>query len=652
LVSQAAAPDSRLPASLKPTPPGNAAVGWRAPPVWLLGFLVALLGWRVGMNPPTVGLDASWNAGLAMAAEEGLQFGQEIVFSYGPLGFLQTQSIWYGDTALLSFLYLSALYVGFCIALVWSLRRLLPALPSILIVFAIVAVLPLLEQAVLLVVLVSMRMLEREASTRAVNAFVLGGASFAAVLALIKLSTGPLIPVLLLIALIGMRARWWQLLGFAWLTGVELGLLWLATGQSPAAVPDFLHYTWEMVSGYSAAMLAQPDVAAWKVTAATLAAGTVAAALVAATALRASHRDDRARWAAVALMGLAAFATFKQGVVRTDAGHLSLFFSTACVLWIAIPWARERWRWMVVGAGLIAAMGVPVRPPGLPTNLNAADNLKFAFDQVRSLVSGSRREELRAAGREAMIATYALDPQTLALLRGHSVAVEPWEAGVAWAYRFEWGPWPVFQNYSAYTAALDDLNAAAVADPAGPDRILRENPALVYPEFLTRGIDGRFPGWDPPAQALATLCHFAALRTTARWQVLGRTANRCGPTRFAGSAETGPGTPVRVPVPGAGEVVFARVDGVEVSGFERLLALLARPRVRTAVINGTRRYRLLPATAADGLLLRGDDRIGGRGAFAQIPQATTVAIDGASGDLRFDFYRMRVRKSSSDRGPA
>lgn len=620
--------------------------GRARPPTWLLGAGVALLGWNVGIGPPTVGLDSSWNAGLAMAIEEGLAFGREIVFAYGPLGFLRAQGVWYTDLAVLALLYSAALYTGFCVALVWALRQTLPAAASALVAFLVVGVLPLLELPLLLAALVCLGALGRGRSERAIWLLVAGGASFAAVEALVKLSTGPLIALLFPVALVGLRARWWQLLAYFALLGAELLLLWLAAGQGVAATPDFLANTWQVVSGYSGAMLREVDVPAWKVTGATLVAAGVAIALVVAagTATRERFEDERARWAAVALVALCALAIFKQGVVRTDAAHLSLFFSTACVLWLAIPWAADRWRWLLGGAAAIALLGIPVRPPGLPANLDVVANLRFAADQARLVASPARREELLEAGRAGMRAVYRLDRATLAALRGHSVAVEPWETGVGWAYGLDWKPLPVFQNYLAYTTALDELNADAVADPGGPNRILRENPALVFPEFPTRGIDGRFPGWDPPAQARATLCHFAPLRTTARWQVLGRTSNRCGPERFAGEAEAGSGEPVRVPAPARGEVVFVRVHGVEVGGLERLGALLLRARLRTAIVDGARRYRLVPGTASDGLLLRGDARIGGRSPFAQIPGARTIAIEGAGDDLRYEFFRMRVRE--------
>ena len=593
------------------------------------------------MNPPSPGLDSSWNGGLAMAVHDGMQWGSQIVFTYGPLGFLNGRGVWFSELGVLAFLYGASLYAGFCIALVWALRRTIPALPACLVALLAITVLPLIEESIVLAALVALGALARERSQRVVNALVVGGATFAAVEVLIKFSAGPVIAAFFLISLIGLRARWWQVGGYLALLAVEVLALWLVTGQSLGEIPEFLRNTYEIVSGFSAAMITSTDVPAWQVTAATIAAAAASIGLVLA-AWRGGYRDTRARWAAVALMALAAFTVFKEGVVRTDAGHLSLYFSTATILWIAIPWARARWYWLVGGVAVLVAIGWPVRPEGQTNNTDVVANVKSAVEQARTLFSPGRRQRLIDDGRSSLKSIYKLDRATQAALRGHTVTVEPWEIGAAWAYRLDWDPLPVFQNYSAYTARLDRINTEALADPGGPERILRENTGLVYPEFPTRGIDGRFPGWDPPEQARTALCHFAVVNATERWQVLARVPDRCGPSRPVGSAQASPGEAVAVPVPGPGEVVWARVEGADVSGVERLSALLAHPRTRHAILDGGRSYRLIGATAADGLMLRSSEGIGGKGPFAQIPQARTIAIDGGGEDLRFEFYAMPV----------
>lgn len=624
-----------------------------SPPLWtsaLGGVAAALMVWRPGIHSPGAGLDAGWNAGLTMAVEQGLEFGREIVFSYGPLGFLQSPFVYYGDLGVLALLFTAAVHLGFCIALVRALARVLPLLVCVAIAFLMLAVLPLIEQPPLLAVLAAMAMLERERSPRAIDAFVVVGASFAAVEALVKLSTGPIIAAVFLFALVGAGARRSRIVAFLVLFGVEFLVLWLVTGQSLAALPDFVANTKEIVSGYSSSMIAEPDVPQWQVTVASIAAVAVSLGVVAASALG-SYRDSRARWAGVALIALVTFMIFKEGVVRTDAGHLSLFFSSATVLWIAIPWSRRLWPAMVVGGLAIAAIGVPARPENTPANLDVVASVRSAGEQAANLFNPSRREELIAAGRSGLKGTYRLDRPTREALRGRTVSIEPWEATVAWAYELEWEPLPVFQNYSAYTSGLDRLNAEAIESPEGPERLLRENPLLVYPEFPTRDIDSRFRAWDPPEQERAVLCNFAPLHTTRRWQVLGRVPDRCGAERAAGSVEAGDGEAVPVPAPAEGEAIFVRIDGAGVGGLERIAASLFHARERRLIVDGSRSYRLLPETAGDGLLLRGKGAFAAPRPFSPFPQARTIAVTGAGDDLRFDFFRIRV-KSGHPGAPA
>jgi hypothetical protein len=59
-----------------------------------------------------------------------------------------------------------------------------------------------------------------------------------------------------------------------------------------------------------------------------------------------------------------------------------------------------------------------------------------------------------------------------------------------------------------------------------------------------------------------------------------------------------------VPAPPDGKsMVLARIDGIGVSGLERVRALAYRALTRHAVLDGNRRFRLVPGTAADGLIM-------------------------------------------------
>jgi hypothetical protein len=620
-------------------------------PVWVGGLIVALLGWRVGMNPPGVGLDASWNAALAMGVHDGLHWGKDLVFTYGPLGFLQTQLVWFTGQTVLSFLYSGLIYAVFCVGLVWALRRRLPLVLACVAAFVAVAVLPLLELGLLSAVFACFWLLEdgAERTPRQLDAFVLAGATFAAPAALIKLSTGPLVPLVLLLALLGARVGARRIVAYLVVLAVELLVLWLAAGQSLGDVPAFIQHTVQISSGYSSAMLRSTDVAEWKVVVATLAAMALTLALVGAAWL-ATYRDRLARWAGTLIVALTAFSIYKEGVVRVDAGHLTVYFANACILWVAVGFTVGRRWWVPAIAVVVFAVSLPLRPAGTADNLNAVSNLRFAFDQARTLVSPGRREEAMEAGRSGMKGTYALEPGALAALHGRTLAVEPWEAAAAWAYRLDWSPLPVFQNYSAYTSQLDRLNAEVVESPDGPERLLRENQQVVDSEFPTADLDDRFPGWDPPEQARAVLCNFIPLYTSERWQVLGRVPDRCGPPRERGTVEAAAGEAVPVPTPGPNGVVFVRIEAAGVSGLERVQTFFFHAASRHATVNGETRYRLVPETAGDGLLLRASPALTGprsqaveAGPFDPIPEARTIAVDGGGDRLTYRFYEMRVR---------
>lgn len=617
-------------------------------PVWGAGLVVALLGWSVGFQTPGPGIDPSWNAGLAMAVDQGLHFGTQVVYTYGPLGFLQSRIVFFDGLGILSFLYGAAVYVLFCIALVWALGRAMPLLGAAVVAFLALAWLPmpLVEVGLLTAVFACFWLLEEERSPRALDLFVVAAAAFAAPAALMKLSIGPLVAVVFLIALLGARAGARRIVAYVAIFAALVLVLWLATGQSLGDLPAFVGHTFEIAGGYSSAMLRSTDVAPWKVTAAVIAAIVSGLALVGAAWITGRGRGRAPRVAAVAIAALVSFAIYKEGVVRIDAGHLTVVFANAAVLWIAVASAAPSATWrrlMLVAAAVVFAISLPVRPAGVETRFDPVANLSFAVDQVRTLFDSGRLDNLRADGRAGMQSAYELAPPGLAALRGHTVAVEPWEVGAAWAYELDWLPLPVFQNYSAYTPALDRLNSEAAEDPDGPERILRQNTQVVQPEFPGADLDDRLPGWDPPEQARAVLCNFAPLFTDERWQVLGRLpASRCGAPRVIDTVEAAAGAPAEVPEPKPGQVVFVRIGGVGVGGLERVQTALFHADSRHATINGDTRVRLVPETAGDGLLLRAAPGVVEPGPFDPVPEAATLAVEGGADHLTYTFYAMSV----------
>src|SRR3954469_9878313 len=68
-------------------PPVSRALGWT------LVYVLLIAGIFTFPNPPTPGLDPSWRMALGYFFEKGLQLGKDVVFTYGPLGFIMGKTI-------------------------------------------------------------------------------------------------------------------------------------------------------------------------------------------------------------------------------------------------------------------------------------------------------------------------------------------------------------------------------------------------------------------------------------------------------------------------------------------------------------------------------------------------------------------------------
>jgi hypothetical protein len=601
---------------------------------WTLGALAAIASWNLTVDPPGGGLDASWGTGLYMAAEHGLHFGTQLVFTYGPLGYLRFPDLWYQDLAILAFVYSGALYFALCITLVWALRRTLNGGSAFVIAFLILAAASGIEVPVALAAIWCLIALSPQPPRLAWPLVVFGGALLGATETLVSLRSGPLILVMCAIAVLVRERRWRYLPIFVGCATVVFALLWFASGQRLADLPHYVTNGAQIVSGYSEAMGA-PASSGLYLPGSLL----VSAVLIAAAAI--SSRPGKAKLAAAAVVGVASFALFKEAAVRADSGHAAVFFGTMAGLGAGIAFGRQR---LLAGASAAGLLALAATTPFLPLDLNPITHARQAGDDLGRLVDPTRTVALSKFG---MLLAYGLQPSTLKLLRGYTVHVEPWEAALAWAEDLRWDPLPVFQEYSAYTGALDRLNADALRSRGGPQRILRDDTTVG--NSPTADIDLRLSSWDPPETSLAMLCNYVPLQTRARWQVLGKVPDRCGAPRLIGSIRAHTGADVNLPAAEPNSVIYAKLTGAGVSGLERLRTLLYKARFRYLTVNRTNVYRLVPGTAADGLIMDAGARADYPAPFGLSPAARTISISGTSGTLKVDLYSVVVRQPGAAR---
>lgn len=573
-----------------------------------------------------------------MAARHRLHYGSGMVFTYGPLGFLSVPIPYFRSTWLLSVAYVLLLQLALCLALLCALRRSLGLAPGGAAAFVVATasrVLAPTEVALALFVLGCVLVAGSDADDPGwATAAVVAGGAIAGFHLLMKFNTGlAMLSVGAVTAWVVGRARWSSEALFGVSAGGTVVIGWIATGNKVGDLGLFVRRSLQVASGYSEAMGTEEPGRRWEYV---LAAAVVV--LVASLAWVATRNLPRGRRLAVgAVVATWLFVALKHGFVRHDA-HSVVFFGEALV--VSVSFCRFKRRREVLGVVCLLVVGLFAvsrsSPPGL------VDPRPAPVTALAGLVDLLRPHGLTLAissARERLQHEYGLDDRTLAALAGQSVHIHPLEASVAWAYpQLKWKPLPVFQAYSAYTAALDEANAAVLAAPDGPDRILAS----------WGTIDGRYADWDPPAAMLAMACHYVQSGVQGGWQLLSRTPSRCGAEQPLGTVHATVGQAVTVPAAGAPDrIVLARIHGLDTSLAYRLRAQLLKIPPITIVVDRTTSYRLVPGTAGDGLVLAAPrSALGWSPPFAFPSAASTLEVHasgwGIGTSLRIDFSSIPV----------
>jgi hypothetical protein len=588
-----------------------AAITWLRPRSQLLGvaiwaLIVVGLATPAVFLRPDVGLDSSWQVALQMASRRAMQWGKEIVWTYGPYGYLDQPIYAYFRTWLAAAVAGIAMHLVLCTALgllLW--RSHISGFGWLL--SAAILILPLdinLEyQTLLAAVLLLYLSLDADKKWVSYVAAAVAGLVLA-LLSLVKgtglLSAGALTMVFVVFCLVIRRAS--TALALVVAIAVSFAALWRIAGQSMVGVPAYLWTTYELASGYSAAM---------SYTTHTLEPlghgipGAIILGLVTLVAVVATLRGDlsvmRIGWLALPLT----FIGFKEGFVRGDIIHQLRFYSEAILLWspvLLLALRRRAWLESVMSAVTVIIaigavfVGVRLEPPTLPPAWHAqsvVDRLSTYPEAALLLIEPEEGQKQSAAAAAQMRATYQLPPSIVTKLREGTADVVPFELDIAYAYDLRWVPRPVFQTYQAYTPALDRLNADHFSRSNAPDRVL----------FSLTAIDNRYPMFEEPETTWVLLHRYHVEEINGPNIVLARDAQDFSQATqpVLKEARTQLGRSVGVPQVG-GDVRASIHLSYSLRG--QLRSLLYRPSglyVRFLYANGQQspEYRLIHATAVD-----------------------------------------------------
>lgn len=544
-----------------------------------------------------------------MSAELGLDFARDIVFTYGPLGFLALPTPHYYWTFVASTLMVWAAHVAAVGMIAWGLSRafrpFVAAVATYLVAATVLAPLHALPELLAALVCIACVRLAVDKPAELTYRSVVLLATLAAFLVLVKLNAGVL-TLALVTATVAIPALEWHnrrraagRLGLSALTFViALMLLWTLAGQPIATLIPYIDGSKEMVVGYASAMALEEPGREWEYLAALLTTALVAVLVVRAT----RPYPTTTRLLVGAIYAVFLVVTFREGFVRHDQ-HSALFFASVALVTTALLVRSHRKVW-----------GLATLPPlifALLAGAGAGQTARLALvpdslaKSIGAMMSPSHLEDILRARRRRLHSAFPLSRGTVDLLRGATVHFDPYEAQMAWAYKqVRWRSPPVFQTFVAYTSELDSLNADFLASAAAPDFILRR----------AESVDQRLPRWDSPKYMLEMFCRYRPVGSSPRprvtswgppWTVLRRGPNGCSHQSLVSRRRAAFGETVDVPPSlGPEDFVVARFERLRHPFEQRVRSLLLKPEPMYAILDRSSAFRFLPGHADSPHIMR------------------------------------------------
>lgn len=489
---------------------------------WSGLFVVLVLATFTFPLMPAADLDPSWRMALGYFYENGMQFGRDVIFTYGPLGFIMGKTF-----SGLQFWSLIAGQLGLALisaaVIMWQGRRLQGNARLVFFGFFLLFGITYEDALHMLVIAILGFELLRLAEENRTWPVVPIAAVFAGY-AQIKFTDLLLatFSVFVAVGYQGWQGRWRSaaLLGLTYVA-TFLGI-WLACGQSLLNLPAYFHGSWLISAGYQWAMgFPTATHHLWP--------GLLVLALMVAYAgfhLFLSPAKPRAV-ANVLLLGAYVYLNWKHGFVRSD-GHMIGFFLCMLLPLTAYPALLDdppRWRlahrWV-----FIFALGF-----SLWSLENAlASVVQGSLAQFQGKIWGNVRsvfnwQETRQVYRDRL--STARSGSDLAQIRDlvgrHTVDVLGSEQSVALFNRLNYRPRPIIQGYSTFTPALARLNGDYFASAQAPEYVL----------MRLETIDGRLPTMDD-AQVLVLLAQrYEYVRTERSYHLWKRKPEPFAPAQVA-----------------------------------------------------------------------------------------------------------------------
>jgi len=433
------------------------------------------------------GVENAWAQALHVAFSRHWQFGQDIVFTYGPWGFLARG--YYPPTypvSVIAWVILSLVFLcaGWRLARHFSNNRLVAWLW--LVGFTGVASIPAGDDFNARLVAWGMLLLFLH--------FFVEECVFTPIQALLTVSLGwlslvkftGLMESVMVVAVIAAN-NIFRHRRFPWIVPLwvaSLVFFWVAAGQHLSSLGPFLCNSWRITGGYTEAMMLTDKTGARDAVCFLL----IAMLLCALTGRIAWARRRFLGALPLAGLGTILFIVFKLGYVRNDRHETTsatalVLISLAC---LAVAWAGSKRAagaasCLLIASTLFASSVFNCWLPGNGLGKQLAGI--FSIYNLLAPVAGPYTGYLRSEYEKNLAnerKTHPLPP-----IEGNA-DLYSYDQTILFAHALPYQPRPIIQSYSAYTPELAEINAAHLRTAHAASNIL----------FAVQPADGRFPSLD------------------------------------------------------------------------------------------------------------------------------------------------------------
>lgn len=450
---------------------------------WAFSSLLVLVLWpALFYTPwnPGISLDASWQQVLMYAQPRGWQFGRDVVFTWGPWGFLNSEYHSGHTGAIAKILWETVGKLAISVGIV-MLTEGVSVVRRILFIFSCAILNCLFLDTIFLVfiaLIVLVGLMRKEISYWHMATYILALAFLSQIKFTYTLFA--FAGVCASAASFGFRRRYITGLAVVIAFAVSYVVFWLAAGQRLGNLCSYVRWSLEISSGYVSAMgVDEPR--------SVFISGVVLACICLLFTIRLAlcRQDFAFSFPAAGFLLFAWFLTWKHGFVRAD-GHVMAFFIFSGLMAIVLGrlcFPKTRWQLFDL-ASVMAIIGLYVFDSGL---LARCPGIAWAGWQ-RSVTSLTHVSNMPTIWEEARTQTPPVISMPLAkqAIGACTVDVFNFQQGVALQNGLNYTPRPIFQSYSAYTSRLNALNFRFYQSSRAPDYIL----------WKQQTIDERYPTTD------------------------------------------------------------------------------------------------------------------------------------------------------------